>query len=250
MSTIEKSSNSPDPHWYANWFGPKYDALYGHRDQQQAQDQVRMILPWIENIQGPLLDLGCGAGRHLAALKSFGKMPIGLDLSPWLLQSSAQKHNLLVRASMKNLPFREKSFDAVFSFFSSFGYFPTLEDDLEILRNMTKILSSNGILFFDLPNKAQVIQGLHFSEHMIEGEKVTQDRTLSGDCVVKKIVWHRPQGDEIYWEKLRLFDLEFISEELGKCGMKVLRVFGDEKGSDYLVESSPRMSIVAIKEKE
>src|SRR4051794_24986558 len=36
----------------------------------------------LERVAGPVLDLGCGPGRHLAALRALGKRGLGVDLSP------------------------------------------------------------------------------------------------------------------------------------------------------------------------
>ena len=36
----------------------------------------------LERVEGPVLDMGCGPGRHLAALRAAGKRGLGVDLSP------------------------------------------------------------------------------------------------------------------------------------------------------------------------
>ena len=36
----------------------------------------------LEGVEAPVLDLGCGPGRHLAALRKAGKRGLGVDLSP------------------------------------------------------------------------------------------------------------------------------------------------------------------------
>jgi SAM-dependent methyltransferase len=36
----------------------------------------------LAELDAPVLDLGCGPGRHLAALRSLGKRALGVDLSP------------------------------------------------------------------------------------------------------------------------------------------------------------------------
>ena len=41
-----------------------------------------LLLDWLPATGGPLLDLGCGAGRHLAELARRGIAAVGLDLSP------------------------------------------------------------------------------------------------------------------------------------------------------------------------
>jgi SAM-dependent methyltransferase len=36
----------------------------------------------LADVEAPVLDLGCGPGRHLAALRALGKRALGVDLSP------------------------------------------------------------------------------------------------------------------------------------------------------------------------
>jgi SAM-dependent methyltransferase len=36
----------------------------------------------LATVEAPVLDLGCGPGRHLAALRAVGKRGLGVDLSP------------------------------------------------------------------------------------------------------------------------------------------------------------------------
>ena len=40
----------------------------------------------LERVAGPVLDMGCGPGRHLAALRAAGKRGLGVDLSPVAVQ--------------------------------------------------------------------------------------------------------------------------------------------------------------------
>jgi SAM-dependent methyltransferase len=40
----------------------------------------------LETVAAPVLDLGCGPGRHLAALRKLGKRGLGVDLSPVAVQ--------------------------------------------------------------------------------------------------------------------------------------------------------------------
>jgi SAM-dependent methyltransferase len=40
----------------------------------------------LERVEAPVLDLGCGPGRHLAALRAAGKRGLGVDLSPVAVQ--------------------------------------------------------------------------------------------------------------------------------------------------------------------
>jgi SAM-dependent methyltransferase len=45
----------------------------------------------LERVEGPVLDMGCGPGRHLAALRAAGKHGLGVDLSPVAVQLARER---------------------------------------------------------------------------------------------------------------------------------------------------------------
>ena len=44
----------------------------------------------LADVEAPVLDLGCGPGRHLAALRALGKRGLGVDLSPVAVRARAR----------------------------------------------------------------------------------------------------------------------------------------------------------------
>src|SRR5262245_2856280 len=122
--------------WYEAAFERGYLDLYPHRDLAAARNEVVGLLGRDRpRIGGRVLDLGCGFGRHLCALREQGVDAWGLDRSPELL---ALAHTLeggvlrgrLARGDFRALPIAASSFDAVLMLFSSFGYFDERENAL------------------------------------------------------------------------------------------------------------------------
>ena len=123
-------TSGPRP-WYVEAFGSLYPIIYAHRSDEAAATEVAFIRENTEiPSKGRILDLACGHGRHLRALKAAGHQGIGLDLSRELLVEG-QSHEVapVVQGDMRRLPFADDAFSAVLSFFTSFGYFPTSEED-------------------------------------------------------------------------------------------------------------------------
>ena len=67
--------------WFEEWFGEEYLQLYPHRDEADARRLVALltrVLPWRAGWR--VLDVGCGAGRHAAALAEAGARPVAFLL--------------------------------------------------------------------------------------------------------------------------------------------------------------------------
>ena len=99
--------------WFEDWFGEEYLALYEHRDHHEAREVVALIVERMgEQVDAPVLDLACGAGRHQRTLCDRGWWTVGLDLSPSLLRAARAEDRTapLVRADMRELPFADASF--------------------------------------------------------------------------------------------------------------------------------------------
>ena len=143
--------------WYEEWFGEDYLKVYLHRDEDEANSQVdfaEKVLPLKSSWR--ILDLGCGSGRHALELSQRGYHVTCLDLSSVLLSLAKQKSQgescclRLVRADMRHIPF-SNVFDAVLSFFTTFGYFKKDEENLQTLKSIQEALKPGGyfLMFAD-----------------------------------------------------------------------------------------------------
>ena len=246
-----------DP-WFRRWFNDAYKRLYPHRDARQAGAQASFVLRALPvTPEWRVLDVGCGAGRHLAWLRRQG-IPhcFGLDLSLPLLRDARAAGEAVARADMRRIPFRAGSFDLVTSFFTSFGYFATFEEDVEALAQMVSLLKPRGHLFLDLINKAHLVKHLVPEDRRrMEGSEVVQRRRLEGPpqgpgaVVVKEIEIHRPDGKrESYQERVRLYGREEMPELASRFRLSLVAAFGDESGGPYQGDASPRMALLYRKE--
>lgn len=264
---VPDGSGNPGSAWFARWFGEDYKRLYPHRDAAQAAGQVGALLETAgvrecASRAGSalrVLDVGCGGGRHLAALRAASVrtaegavrhvQAVGIDLSPVLLRDARATHAdhpaCVARADMRRLPFPDAGFDLVASFFTSFGYFDTPEEDAAALSGFRRVLRPDGLLFLDLPNRAHVVDGLVPEESFErDGRRVHVTRTLEGDCVVKRIELHDAAGSGKYFERVRLYTFEALAPVLARLGLVVETVFGDERGGAHDPATSPRMSLL------
>jgi SAM-dependent methyltransferase len=247
--------------WFERWFGEEYKALYPHRDEAQAETQVRAVARAAGALPAwRILDIGCGAGRHLRAFRHLGFGAFGVDLSPVLIRDARLSGLNVARADMRALPFRDHAFHLVTCFFTSFGYFATPAEDAAALAEFRRLARPGGFLFLDLPNAAHVIRHLVPSEVLdLKGANGTDEaprrvdvqRRLEGDSVVKRLrilsamdSASTSSGECAFEERVRLYTPERIHEILKKLDFITVGVFGDEQGSPFDPENSPRMSLL------
>ncbi|UCC72718.1 MAG: class I SAM-dependent methyltransferase [Gemmatimonadota bacterium] len=233
------STTQGPPEWYRDWFGEEYLALYPHRDEEEARAAVELVCRGCAPPEGPILDLACGAGRHMLEFERRGLNAIGLDLSAPLLQQARARSRdlLLVRGDMRHLPFADGSFQFVANFFTSFGYFADSHEDVRVLGEIRRVLSQGGCFALDFLNAQRVRSGLVDSdERFHDGRRVVQQRRLEegGKVVVKEIRIFEANGDRLlgdYYERVRLYEPQELEEMLRAAGLRPARSYGDYTGS-------------------
>lgn len=238
--------------WYRRWFGEAYLEAYPHRDEAEADDAVDLLLREIALGPGArLLDLACGEGRHMRSLGRRGLRPVGLDLSSSLLRRARDREPEapLVRADMRDLPFRPGTFGVVTSFFTSFGYFSSDEDDRRVLVEIRRVLEPGGHLFLDFLNAPKVRETLSpRDEDELNGKRIVQERRLvEGGRAVEKTIRIDGTGTgepEVFHERVRLYSPEELAGLLTRHGLEPERWFGDYEGG-ALGPAAPRAIVLA-----
>ena len=233
--------------WFRDWFGEEYLSIYPHRDEREAEEAVRLFLAAAPPPSAaPVLDLACGAGRHLRELLAAGVPAVGLDLSLELLQRSrrASPRGHLVRADMRRLPVADAVLGGVTSFFTSFGYFATREEDAEVAREMRRVLRPDGAFLLDFLNAGRVREELVAKDvREVRGVRVRQSREILGDTVVKRIRIESGSDDggpREFEERVRLYEPRDLERLLGASGLATTARFGDYGGTPF-TPGSPRL---------
>lgn len=244
--------------WYVRSFGRDYLSFYPHRDDAEALADVQAITQLIDPPNDePLLDLGCGAGRHLLALYKAGfRRVVGLDLSQELLMIAADRLAAagasgieLVNADMCHIPFTEY-FATVLSLFTSFGYFDKDEENAAVLVAVIRAMRSGGQFLLDYLNRDWVIAHLVSSEEQeIAGRQLRIERRLTPSALRVEKTTHliKPDGKEkTYRESVRLYTPCALERMLKRAGFMNIRRFGSLRGEPYGGES-PRLVLVGKK---
>ena len=256
--------------WYRTAFGAHYRHLYAHRDGHEAAACVAAIAPWLPLRRGPVVDLGCGAGRHLSPLAAHGAWGLALDLSADLLADAARAAGALalppVRADMRRLPLRDGSCAAVLSLFTSFGYFGDLDDHAPLLREISRVLVPGGRWCLDHLNafavRRELAAGDAVRERRLGSQLVREQRRLGpGGRRVLKDVRIRPLGgaerlaaDGVppqgldYTESVALFAPAELDELCRGAGLVRVAACGGYDGRDFEAETAERWLLIYERE--
>jgi SAM-dependent methyltransferase len=227
--------------WFRDWFGDEYLALYPHRDRAEARQAVELLHAATGRTDGTrVLDLGCGAGRHLVELSRLGYHATGLDLSMPMLEAAgaAGAGAALVRGDMRQLPFGGPAFDVVTSYFTSFGYFDDEEDDLRVLREVRRVLHPGGRFLLDFLNSDHVVANLRERDRRtVDGVEVVQERRLvqGGRIVEKRIAIGARDGvpQREFVERVRLYRPGELVRMLEGTGLAAGSRFGGYDRSPF-----------------
>ena len=233
--------------WYQEWFGEEYLELYSYRDETEARQQVAFFRDQAGAVDGPILDLACGMGRHLQELQASGYRAFGCDLSYTLLRTGRGEYDAIAvaRADMRALPFCSDSFAALVNFFTSFGYFATEEENVHVVEEMGRVLRSGAMFLFDYLNVHRELEKMVQRESRSTPTGMAQiERWFDGSdrSFNKRITI----GQKRYLERVRGYDLDEVSRMFTSCRLDIRTAFGDFDGRPW-DRSSPRLILVGVK---
>lgn len=236
--------NEPAGEWFRNWFDEDYTTLYAHRDQAEAARAVQTLLRTAPGLaSGPVLDLGCGTGRHLLELRKTNPQAFGLDLSAHLLRlAPPELRGHLLRGDMRHLPVQKQSLAGICMWFTPFGYFSDAENG-QLVSDLAARLKPGGILVLDFLNAERLKREL-VPEDTVErgGLRAHSRRSIEAGRVVKRMRIEQLATGAIreVTESVRIYTPVELQELATTAGLKLSQAFGDYTGAAYNSAVSPR----------
>ncbi|UCF09635.1 MAG: class I SAM-dependent methyltransferase [Candidatus Bipolaricaulota bacterium] len=241
--------------WYVDSFRSDYLERYAHRDDAEADREVRAICRLLGlEPTCPLLDLACGAGRHLLALHRIGFLALtGIDLSADLLAEARRRLDesggssvRLVRADMRRIPFRH-AFEAVLSLFTSFGYFAADRENEAVLDATRDALRPGGTLLIDTLNAPAAIDALVRDEEIecAEGSVRVRRRYDPVSRRIEKTVHGVSDGRAArpIRESVRIYDGGELRALLEGAGFCEVTCYGSLDGTPYTPTSARLVAV-------
>ena len=249
----------------ANWWGKLYDDLLAELLlENRTEDDVKRSLNFLrDNLQlkggETIMDQCCGTGSLSIPLAQEGFDVIGVDQAEkYILEAQEKTEESSLAVSFYAADAFEfvspKLCDAVFNWWTSFGY--TLDDEAnaQMLQRAADSLKVGGLFLLDTLNLPGVMR--HFNRDVItrkesqDGEIVLMRETSfdwQAGAMLKKWTYLLPSGETVSHDSVtRLYLPHTICELLERSGFEVLELFGNEDG-DPLSLDSMRCIILARK---
>lgn len=235
--------------WFTDWFNtPYYHILYKDRNDTDAQLFMKNITTFLALPKTThILDLPCGKGRHSVFLNSLGYKVTGGDLAENSIKIAKQFENDSLKFKVHDMrkPFNNQ-YDAVFNLFTSFGYFEDDSEDLLILQNIKNGLKKNGVFVFDFLNADFVKANLVTKEtKTVDNITFNIQREIKNGFILKNISFFADNKQHSYTERVKYLDIHKMKTYFDKVGFTITNTFGDYKLSEFDVETSNRLILVA-----
>ncbi len=244
--------------WWKEYFDEVYFLMYTSMDNEERTNQETDFIADALNLTEKdwVLDAGCGWGRHSIALAKRGISVVGLDYSEYLLEKAKQRADQagieveFIHGDIRALPFPDASFTAIFSYFTSFGYFSD-EENKQALKEFSRVLKPKGKLLIETINLPYILKNFMHKNWFKAGESTYVIEEMRFDAETSRVYNKRYifKDGAFLTERehfVRLYLYPEMAQILSEIGLTIVETYGDRKKSSYSA-SSPRMIIVAQK---
>lgn len=239
--------------WFESWFDSRYyHLLYADRSNAEARDAVINMAGILNlSVNARVLDLACGKGRHAVVLAELGYDVTGVDLSPQSIMAASQFESEHLRFFVHDMrrPVAGNYYDAVFNFFTSFGYFESVRDNVRTLNAVASALKKDGKFILDYFNSESVRRSVNRNpegEKTVDGVRFVWKKHIEGNFCVKEITVTDRKSEYHFNERVQLFTETELRKMAGDRFI-VNNVYGGYDLQDFNAEVSDRMIIYCTK---
>jgi SAM-dependent methyltransferase len=232
-------------------YGPKYirTNINNTKMHLQAESEAAFLASKLSlNAETSVIDIACGAGRHLKALNKYSQNLTGVDISEHCIstaKANCPAHIKFYLGNMYSLSAFYGQFDVALCLFTSFGFFSDDESNLQVLKEIHKVLKPGGTFVLQLidedwfhtvfaPEAESEVEGLVVKESRVydpETKYVTTKIRITdtNTSAVEETGYH-----------CRIYNKDEILLLLNKAGFFSVKVYGDAEGNEYRAKFSKR----------
>lgn len=234
--------------WYATWFDtPYYHILYRNRDDNEAHDFMRQLTKFLNlKLNSHILDIACGRGRHAIYLNKIGYRVTGIDLSQNSIDyaKAFETEGLdFVRHDMCQP--MEKTYDAVFNLFTSFGYFEKDDYNINAIKAMKANMKPNAYGVIDFLNVHYTLENLKSQDvKTIDGIYFNIHKWVEKGYIFKRIQFEIEGQKHDYTERLMCIDLEMFKKYFKAADLEIKHIFGSYDLERFNPKTSERLILI------
>ena len=202
-----------------NTYSPTWHAVFGTTQPEEVLAHEIAFIARVLPLPGhrAVLDVCCGAGRHLARLSALGYEVTGIERDPAVVQAArvAAPAAHVVEGDVSRLSeLVQGPFDGIVCLWASFGYGPP-EENAALLGAMAGLLRPGGRLVLDVYNRA--FFEIHAGERTIEraGRSILDRTELAGDRLTSTVDYGSGIEDLFSWQVFTPAELEVLAGTLG-----------------------------------
>lgn len=192
-----------------------YDAEHASFD-----DDVDLYLAMAKEVDGPILELGCGTGRILVPLANAGAQVTGIDSSPVMLRRARQALASLdddTGVQLANLDMRNADqapggpFALVIYSLNGLMHLDTQAGQIASLRSVGKSLADGGMVLIDIMNPSPDYLEQIAGAALLEWTGQSADGSVIQKWAHREIDVHAQSIETRLW-----YDLTSVSGELNR----------------------------------
>ena len=153
---------------------------------------VNRMNPFLSGENATNLEVGCGTGRFTVPMLKMGYQVTATDINESLIASLREKvaeaEDLQSKCTIQiengfELSFEDNSIDGLFSI-HVIGRFESDSDQLELLKEFSRVLKPGGKLLFNFSNKTSLLYGKMSHKHLISFKRVSDELSALGFEVI------------------------------------------------------------------
>jgi SAM-dependent methyltransferase len=247
------------PDWPVAFFDDDYLTIYRPMfSEERTEKEVDFIATALGLSAGArVLDLACGFGRHAHGMARRGYAVTGVDFNAAYLEIAravAGEARVSVdwkQGDMRRLAF-DREFDAVYSYFTSFGYF-TDEENESVIAGVARALAPGGRFLLDVVNRDWILtHPAHRIWNQRENGSLLMEEVsidLASSRVTSRQIHIAPDGGPRLEKQfdLRAYTCAELKALFRRHGLATREVWGGADRSPYSTDSQ-RLVMLAARE--
>lgn len=216
--------------WQKKFFNNKFYKIYYYYFKKNYLSYIDRLINF-SNLkkESNILDLACGSGDYLMALKKRGFNNLsGLDYFYANITKKNVGHlGIQIKKGDMRKEFGNNIYDFIMMCSTSFGYFDE-KDNKKVLKNCYKALKPNGKLFIDNLSAEFIISNFQSKNWTKFKDNVffLEERELSKDKKYLSMLWFLLEKGKLYIlsSRLRLYTKNEFKTLFKKIGFKKVKV--------------------------